>query len=52
MTTPFKSLAPQEPRIVDIYYAAMTLPCISALDVTDSTDSTDQSDVTDGDLIA
>lgn len=52
MTTPFLALAPQTPRVVDIAYSAMLLPCVDAMDVTDSTDRTDQSDVTDGDLMA
>lgn len=52
MTVPFLALAPQIPRVVDIPYSAMLLPCIDVTDQTDSTDSTDSSDVTDGDLMA
>jgi hypothetical protein len=45
MTTPFRALQPFEPRVVDIAYSAMLLPCV---DNTDATDITDQSgDVTD-----
>lgn len=52
MTVPFLALAPQIPRVVDIPYSAMLLPCVDTADVTDLTDTTDQSDVTDGDLMA
>jgi hypothetical protein len=46
MSTPFLTLAPHSPRIVDIPYAAFALSC--APDVTDISDATDTSgDVTD-----
>ena len=49
MTTPFKALAPFEPRVVDIPYSAMLLPCVDVTDLSDATttDSTDVTDVTD-----
>ena len=47
MTTPFRALAPQIPRVVDIPYAAFSPLCVDVTDM-DLTDSTDSSDVTDG----
>lgn len=43
MTTPFKALQPFEPRIVDIFYAAVTFPCVDCSDCSD----TSETDVTD-----
>ncbi len=53
MTTPFLSLSPQQPRVVDIGYSAMLLPCIDVTDLSgDTSDNTDNSDITDSELIA
>lgn len=54
MSTPFLALAPFMPRVVDVGYEAMALPCVDCTDCSDATttDQTDSSDVTDGELIA
>lgn len=54
MTTPFRALAPFDPRIVDIPYSATLVPCVDCSDCSDATttDSTDNSDISDGDLLA
>lgn len=41
MPLPFLALAPQEPRVIEVPYQAVTLPCVNQEDVTDSTDVTD-----------
>jgi hypothetical protein len=43
VTTPFLALAPNIPRVVDIAYSAMLLPCVdqNVTDITDQTDSTE-----------
>lgn len=46
MPTPFLSLAPQVPRVVDIPYAANALPCVDCTDC-DTTDVTDHTDIPD-----
>jgi len=45
MTTPFKALAPFEPRVVDIFYAASTGVCVDCTDCSDVTDATDVTDM-------
>lgn len=52
MSTPFLALAPFMPRVVDIAYEAVALPCVDVTDFSDVSDSTDQTDVTDSELIA
>ena len=48
MSIPFLALAPNIPRVVDIAYSAMLLPCVDVTDLSDVSDQTDQSDFTDG----
>lgn len=49
MPVPFLALAPFQPRIVDIYYAAAVPTCVDCTDCSDVSDyTTDQSDQTDG----
>ncbi len=48
VTTPFLALAPHVPRVVDIPYEAVALPCSDCTDCSDVSDQTDSTDVTDG----
>jgi len=43
LSTPFLALAPNVPRVVDINYSAMLLPCLNN-EVTDSTEQTDSTE--------
>lgn len=48
MSTPFLTLAPYVPRLVEVPYAATYLTCANdCTDCSDATDTTDQTDVTD-----
>lgn len=48
MPVPFLALAPFQPRIVDVYYAAAVPTCVDCTDCSDVSDYTDSTDQTDG----